>query len=125
MSAAALVLVVDDDDDLRETIGTALEMIGYRVALASRGREALDHLVRGERPALILLDLMMPEMSGFQLRTELEKDGALASIPIVVISAASRPHGRPGLTWARETIPKPFSLDALLEAVQRHAPRPS
>jgi CheY-like chemotaxis protein len=119
----ALILLVDDDDDLRETMGQVLEERGYRVVQAAHGRAALDYLVAGkEPPALILLDLMMPEMSGWQLHDEMKRVPRLAALPIVVVTA-SRATTHSPVPWALEVVFKPFALEALLATVARHLPR--
>src|SRR5918912_3194653 len=83
-----LVLVVDDDPDILQTLGLCLTTEGYRVLTAANGREALDVLER-ERPSVILLDLMMPVMDGWQFVRELEKTGRRGT-PMIVLSADRR-----------------------------------
>ena len=120
-SANTEVLVVDDDYDIRDTLKELLELEGLRVASAANGREALHKLRNGVRPNVILLDLMMPEMSGWEFRGEQLRDPALADIPVVILSAtpdvarAAREMNASG--WVR----KPFDLDQLLDVVQRSA----
>jgi CheY-like chemotaxis protein len=80
------VLVVEDDADLREMMRRTLEKGGWAVIEAGDGRMALEHLIE-QRPALILLDLMMPEMDGFQFLEEVRKHEEWRSIPIVVVTA--------------------------------------
>lgn len=117
------ILVVDDDLEIRETLRDVLEEEGYRVTLAANGAEALRQL-RGlaavDHPALILLDLMMPEMNGWQFCEEQRKDGALAAIPVVVISAASIGEKR-GSISGHTFLKKPIELSRLLDAVEKHA----
>ena len=81
------VLVVDDESDTREMLRRALEAEGWKVTDAENGRIGLEKLAE-TRPALILLDLMMPEMDGFQFLTELRKSADLSSIPVVVVTSA-------------------------------------
>ncbi len=104
---ARCVLVVDDERDLREGIAECLELEGYAVEQAKNGREALQ-LAAASRPAIILLDLMMPVMSGWQVMDALRVSPTLRSIPIIVISAS--PHLPEGVT----VIPKPFRFEDLL-----------
>src|SRR5919206_1695644 len=80
------VLVVEDDFAIRETLRELLEDEGYRVAWAANGKEALARL-HERAPRVILLDLMMPVMDGWEFRVAQQRDPALASIPVVVISA--------------------------------------
>ncbi|HVO20711.1 MAG TPA: response regulator [Anaeromyxobacter sp.] len=118
------ILVVDDDTDVREALGEVLAEEGYATRLFESGREALAFLRGGGAPALILLDLMMPEMNGWQFREEQLKDERLREIPVVVITA-SRLDG--GALKAREVLFKPIGLGELVDAVHRNAsaPRPN
>src|SRR5262245_41874314 len=88
MTCPRLVLIVDDDQDIRDTLGGVLTEEGYRVVGAANGQEALDYLKDGERPCLILLDLMMPVMDGWQFLKQQGMSPSLAEIPVVVITAA-------------------------------------
>src|SRR5436309_6487626 len=83
------VLVTDDDEDLRLLCQMHLEIAGYRVIQAANGREALD-IIRFDRPDLILLDLMMPIMDGWECLSVLKSDGAVATIPVFVITGKSQ-----------------------------------
>ncbi|MCC6556244.1 MAG: response regulator [Polyangiaceae bacterium] len=114
------ILVVDDDQDIRETLTELLQEEGYSVARASHGREALAMLREGSNPSLILLDLMMPIMDGWQFRAEQQSDPALASIPVVVISAMGKDEKIAAL-GAAQLLKKPIRLEQLLDAVARHA----
>jgi CheY-like chemotaxis protein len=113
------IVVVDDDTDLRETIGELLCEEGHDARLFENGRAALDFLRVAERPKLILLDLMMPEMDGWQFREEQLKDEALRDIPVVVLTASRGLDGRP--IAAQEVLFKPLGLGELIDAVQRNA----
>jgi CheY-like chemotaxis protein len=111
-----MVLVVEDDIDVRETLAELLEGEGYAVATAGDGRAALEWLSHGERPCLVLLDLMMPIMNGWEVLEHVRQDATLAGLHIAVITAASRqkPAG------ADELLSKPVNIDRLLDVVQRH-----
>ncbi len=111
--------VVDDDTDLRETLGELLYEEGYDARLFENGRKALDFLRSGGRPKLILLDLMMPEMNGWQFREEQLRDGAISGIPVVVMTASRSLAEHP--IDATEVLFKPVGLDQLLAAVERNA----
>jgi CheY-like chemotaxis protein len=114
-----LVLVVDDDPDILEAICDILEVEGYRVARARHGGEALAR-VEAERPALILLDLMMPVMDGLTFAQTLRSRPAVADVPIVVISAdGNRLRAAP--VGAVGYLAKPFDIDSLLGHVARIA----
>lgn len=110
------VLVVEDDNVIRESLREVLTEEGYTVATAQHGKEALTRLTE-LRPKVILLDLMMPVMDGWQVLEALQQDAALASIPVVVVSASREP--RP-LSGATAILRKPINLPALLEQVERH-----
>ena len=112
------VLIVEDDADLLETFLLVLEGAGHVATGAGNGQEALDKLRGGLRPDLILLDLMMPVMNGWQFREEQLKDPALASIPVVVVSAAG-PISETHTLHPAAFLPKPVDLEALLEIVGR------
>ena len=109
------VLVVEDDDDIRSLLAELLEEEGYEVVSAADGRQGLDR-AHERPPDLILLDLMMPVMNGWEFREEQRRDPVLAGVPVVVVSAAARAS-----IDASQVLTKPFSVDDLLEAVERHA----
>jgi CheY-like chemotaxis protein len=111
------VLVVDDEMDLLDTMRIVLESEGFGVETARNGQEALAVLRAGEPPELVLLDLMMPVMNGWQVLSEIAKVPSLKSIPIVVLTAA----GGPGIAGAVEVLRKPIDLELLVGAVERHA----
>src|SRR5690242_11377316 len=81
------VLIIDDEQDIREIFETVLRYDGYDVLSASDGEQAMDLLRQGARPDAILLDLMMPQMDGWQFRVAQRKDPALAAIPVIAVSA--------------------------------------
>jgi CheY-like chemotaxis protein len=112
------IVVVDDDNDLRETLGELLTEEGYETRLFENGRVALDFLREGGDPQLILLDLMMPEMNGWQFREEQLKDARLRDIPVVVMTASRGPDSQ--RIQASEVLYKPVGLGQLIEAVERH-----
>jgi two-component system chemotaxis response regulator CheY len=110
------ILVVDDDDDTRQCVQTVLLGEGYEVAVARDGREALDLLLNGATPDLVLLDLMMPVMSGWDVLEAMSAKPDLSALPVVVFTAAGEPvTGAPAL--GRPVLRKPIDLDLLLEMV--------
>lgn len=113
------VLVVEDDADIRDAVVEILEQEGYAAAGVTDGAQALAKLHAGYRPCLILLDLMMPVMDGWTFCAEREKDPALASIPVAVLSAVSRQDPRNASVHAVEHLAKPLKIDKLLALVQR------
>jgi CheY-like chemotaxis protein len=115
------VLIIEDDVDIREALVGILRDEGYEAEGAGNGLEGLDHLrTVGAKPALILLDLMMPVMNGWQFRTEQQQDAALATIPVVVISADSNVKQKAASIDAAAYLKKPIELDALLDVVAKY-----
>jgi len=119
--AAAPIFVVDDDLDLRETLGELLAEEGYATRLFPNGRAALELLHAGVRPRLILLDLTMPEMSGWQFREHQLRHEALRGIPVIVMTASRGFDGSP--LAAAEILLKPVGIGEILAAVERNALR--
>ena len=113
--ADRLVLVVDDDPDILQTLALCLSTEGYRVLMAANGQEALDVLQR-ERPACILLDLMMPVMDGWQFVAEME-GRKLRRSPLLILSADRAVQGHAARLRADAYLAKPFDLDELLGKV--------
>jgi CheY-like chemotaxis protein len=114
------VLVVDDSDDIRMTVRDVLEDQGFTVACAANGREALDMLLHDEaRPALILLDLTMPEMDGWTFRQAQQKVPRLAQIPVVLFSGHHDAARAAQSLNAVALLTKPLRLDGLVTLVQR------
>src|SRR5262249_25644384 len=79
------ILIVDDDEDIRDLLKILLEADGYRVEVASDGQDAWRQLREGERPALILLDMMMPHMDGEQFLKRLRSSN-LSKLPVIILS---------------------------------------
>src|ERR1700690_1314554 len=112
------VLVIDDHAEIRSSLREVLTDEGYEVACVGNGREALDHLkAASPRPCVILLDLMMPVMDGWQFRKEQKLGPEVADIPLVVITATGK---RPVLVDASELVMKPLDLNRLFEAIERY-----
>jgi CheY-like chemotaxis protein len=108
-------MLVEDDVDLGGGIAELLEDEGYDVSWARNGAEALSLLRAGSGPCVIILDMMMPVMNGWEFLAQLDADPTLASIPVVVSTAATSrlPQGRP-------LLKKPFKLAALSSAVKTY-----
>ena len=123
MSNNQLILVVDDDPDLVESVSMKLESKGYRVAKAYDGVEAWEK-IKAEKPALIILDVMMPNKNGYVLCDEIKKDKEYQDIVVVLLTAVvdaisetSYTHMDGKNTLADDFIPKPIDLDKLMEIV--------
>lgn len=114
------VLAVDDDPDILLAFKDVLEMEGHTVLLARSGREALELLRRGVRPAVILLDLMMPDISGWEFRELQVADAALASIPVVVVSGQGVSAREVAALGVDGYLKKPVDLEQLLGTVSRY-----
>jgi len=112
------VLVVDDDTDIRTSLCELLEHEGYRVASAANGQEALARLGQGELPCVILLDLMMPIMDGWEFRERQQDDPRLAGVPVVVITAAGK-YGTRAID-AEQILPKPLRIEHVLEVIEQY-----
>jgi CheY-like chemotaxis protein len=121
MTATKLILVVDDDEDVRDTIREALEVQGYEVAIAANGQQALEVLQSGPMPALILLDLMMPVMSGQQFLEKQRQDATLAKVPVVILTADGRIKEKAASVHATGYVRKPVTLDGLLAIARQFA----
>jgi len=116
-------MIVDDDDDLREILADIMSSQGYEVAAFADARKALAALEGGLSPFLILLDLMMPGMSGLEFRAAQLDDPRLAEIPVAVVTAAASLTDGDRTMSNVETLRKPFALDAALTLVGRYADR--
>lgn len=112
------ILVVEDDPDITESLCDVLHSEGYEVVTASNGKEGLDRLREIGRPCLILLDLMMPVMSGGEFLAVLRRTDAIAAIPVIIVSAWSN-EGAQLRAQSQGFVNKPISIDALLEATHR------
>ena len=123
MRGDATVLVVDDEDPILALIRYNLEKAGYRVLEAVDGREALT-IAREERPDVVILDWMLPSLSGVEVCRQLRRDGELANTPVIMLTARAEERDRVrGLeVGADDYVPKPFSpaeLTARVRAVLR------
>jgi CheY-like chemotaxis protein len=116
MSTAKTILIVDDEFSIVETLAEILTFTGYATATARNGRIALE-AARQQRPALILLDYMMPVMDGLQALYRLRADPDLRHIPVVMMTAA--PMGLPRVQDGWNTLLiKPFEAAVLLDTIR-------
>jgi serine/threonine protein kinase len=121
------VLVVEDEPDARESMGLALRLEGYDVQTAANGQEALEKLEAGPTPDLILLDLLMPGMNGWEFLERQRRDPALAAVPVVVISGADPRRASAaalGAIGVADYLPKPVDFDAMSEKLRRFTNAP-
>jgi CheY-like chemotaxis protein len=114
------VLVVEDDLEVRDAIAEVLADSEYKALAASNGVEALERLRGGSiRPCLILLDVMMPGMDGWEFRAEQERDPRVKDIPVVLLSAHTDVKSAAAQMKAAGFLAKPVTIDSLLETVER------
>jgi CheY-like chemotaxis protein len=112
------VLLVDDDEDILDGLSELLKLSGFEVVTARNGAEALAH-ARARRPCMVLLDLMMPIMSGQEFRKRQTADPGIASIPVIVVTAARPSRGELDRLAAEDCFLKPVDTERLLSAVRR------
>lgn len=126
---AKKILVVDDEQDIRVFMTTLLETSGFKPISAQDGREGLE-VARSKKPALIIMDIMMPKESGIHMYRELKKDPELNKIPVIIVSALSKKtffHSQNVLDeYEGGKVPepsayieKPPDADELLQTVQK------
>jgi CheY-like chemotaxis protein len=116
MASPAKILVVDDDPDIRDSLGEALREEGYEVIQFSSAREALDYLRGGARADVILLDLFMPGLDGWDFRAEQKSDPRTADIPVISLSAGGK------LVDVACSLRKPVTLDEIVRAIESVTP---
>ncbi len=122
------VLVVEDDPDLNEVVGAFVELSGFEWRSALNGATALREL-RARTPGLVLLDLMLPDLDGFEVCARLRADAATREVPVVVLSAVSDLAARQRATelGVQEYLVKPFDPERLMRVIREtlSAPDPS
>jgi CheY-like chemotaxis protein len=117
------ILAVDDDREARRALKELLELHGYDVATASDGRDALKQLRGGLAPCLILLDLRMAGMNGWEFRAEQMRDAALCNFPVVVFSGDSQEEEAAAAELGIHLyLRKPVDFDRLFAIVDRYCP---
>ena len=119
MQGPAPILVVDDDEDCRAAVREVLEEDGFTVVEAADGRVALDYLVSHDAPSLIILDAVMPAISGWQLLTILQNYYRLSQIPVLMLSGCDVPANVDNQLVSR-FMPKPYDANDLVKAVHRY-----
>lgn len=116
-----LVMLVDDDKDVRDALAELLREEGYEVTVASSGRDALSQLEAGVTPSLMLVDVMMPEMDGFELCERCSPNPRLLPVPRFLLTATPHLEERAAKASALGILEKPVAVERLLEVVQRFA----
>jgi DNA-binding response OmpR family regulator len=115
----AKILVVEDEPSLQKLLEYQLTRIGHDIVIAPDGKQAIG-LVRSERPDLVLLDVMLPVMGGFQVLKSLQEDDSTSSIPVIMLSAKGQQHDiAAGIEkGVFDYITKPFNIPHLAERIQ-------
>jgi len=112
------VLIVEDDADLRDMMAQLLNLEGFNAATVANGREALEYLQESDRPDVILLDLMMPVMDGWEFRRRQQADPSVCGVPVIVLSALD--PTRAADVNANAFLKKPLDFDRLLALVRSY-----
>lgn len=118
--AQKTVLVTDDDDYVRRAVARLLRHHGYHVVCAASGEDALE-LVAAAPPSLVLLDVMMPGMDGFEVATRLRTEHGAACPPVAIMSAGPLSEGRREAVGAVAFLRKPFTSERLLALLETYA----
>ena len=124
VAATQQILVVEDDPDVRDALVLLLEREGYTVTSANNGQEALERL-RAAPSALVLLDLMLPVMDGFEFRVQQLQDPALARVPVIVLSSGGDLSRKVEPLHVEACLSKPLDLERLLALVARRVGKPA
>lgn len=111
------IMLIEDSDDTREVLSTVLKGAGYDVIACGHAAKALEMLRTGERPSMILLDLTMPEMDGFEFRSEQLDDPKLIGIPVVIVSGTAKDEEVIDRLGAVRYFNKPFDAEKILQLV--------
>jgi len=112
-----LVLVVEDHEFARDAVAALLSSMGYDVIEAENGRDALAAMAKGPHPDVILLDLMMPVMDGWEFMSILKTHPEWSDIPVIIVTAIYDAKRTQDETGARAVLTKPFDIDQLTELV--------
>lgn len=116
----AKILVVDDDPDIRALVDVRLQRLGHRVVAVGSGEEALAVLADKGAPEVVVLDVMMPGMSGLQLLERMRSEGGLGEVPVIFLSGRIQEEDiRAGQAMGATYLTKPLVLTALATAVER------
>ena len=112
------ILIVDDDPEISSLVQYALESVGHETKICENGRDVIDTL-HDYKPALLILDVMLPGIDGFSLATEITEDEQLSSMPIIVLSALEPSRTMfQRFTQVSAFLSKPFNTDDLLDTVK-------
>ena len=122
-ACARVIMIVDDDVAIGESLTEILTDHDYRPITAANGREAIEHLkTAAQKPCVILLDIMMPVMDGWEFRALQQEDPDLRAIPVIVLTAHANLDETATGMRAQGCLKKPATVGALLSAVERFCP---
>jgi len=115
------ILVIEDVEDHLEIVKLILEQHGYNVLTASNGKLGIDS-IRNNKPGLVILDVMLPEINGYEVCKLSKADPSTKSIPIIMLSVRSNPEDVEAgySSGANEYMTKPFNLEELIKKVKKH-----
>jgi len=114
------ILVIEDDTEIREALVELLQLEGYKVQGVKNGQEGIAYLQHSSSPSLILLDLKMPVMNGWQFREAQMKDPSLAKIPVIILSADHEISEQAMATGVKDVLKKPVDLEHLLAVIKQY-----
>ena len=117
------ILLVDDQTESSDAVGLALEHEGVHVRVAHDGEEALTMLQRGFRPCVVVVDLMMPKMDGWEFRQRQLSNPQFSGIPVLIMSGYPNADKAAGTLGVRSVLKKPLSVPRLLSLLNRHCRR--
>ncbi|HXH75971.1 MAG TPA: response regulator [Bacteriovoracaceae bacterium] len=118
MNADKTILIIEDSDKISGALGEILTLEGYHVEFATNGKEGMDHLITHSLPNLILLDFLMPVMTGMEFRSRQIQIPHFACIPVIVLSADSCVKQMCAPLHLRHFLKKPFEVTELLELIE-------
>ena len=118
MDKKHLILIIDDEEHILNSLKIYLTMEGFETVVANRGKQALE-LMNETKPSLVLLDVMMPEMDGFEVLSSIRKNDSLKDIPVVMLTAKAQDEDilKGYKEQVSSYITKPFNLDELVDTI--------
>ena len=121
MAEKKMILIVEDDEDMVEALKDKLEYEGYNVAVCDNGLDSIE-IARKIKPSLILLDVILPKLNGFETCNDLKSDPETSSIPVVMLTAKGQDTDmlKGSQAGADDYIVKPFDYERLMERVKEY-----
>ncbi|HUE29581.1 MAG TPA: response regulator transcription factor [Verrucomicrobiae bacterium] len=122
VAQSAPVLIIEDDPELRDALRELLSGEGYQVTTAADGQEGLARMGAPPRPGVVVLDLMLPRMDGFEFRVRQLEDPELAGIPVIILSGGADMEHKVARLGVAASLMKPLDFETLLDCVARCLP---